>query len=198
MHVKIEPSGCCERKGMVQIRLDLFLDKGDYRYEEFHIQVPDIPEGETFPKFSGDIGKAQEPTDEYKSWLKAYYEWADKFPKKWVDNSFWGHMIQVEPAATDQNIIDMIKAVAQEAFIKWNQDLDLGDKAVEIQNYTIFPHNVPRGIEDVALVYQKATGALPISFLAKIGKTAIEYLDRKAACETRVQSAKAITVEVKV
>lgn len=35
MYFKIEPSGCYERKGLVQIRFDCFLDEGDSRYDEY-------------------------------------------------------------------------------------------------------------------------------------------------------------------
>ena len=33
MRVKVESSGCCERNGLVQVRLCLHLDVGDYGYE---------------------------------------------------------------------------------------------------------------------------------------------------------------------
>lgn len=35
MYVKIENSGCCERKGMMQVRFDFCLEEGDPRHEEF-------------------------------------------------------------------------------------------------------------------------------------------------------------------
>lgn len=41
MYVKIEPSGCCERKGMVQVRFCMYLDQGDYGYEKHHVQNSD-------------------------------------------------------------------------------------------------------------------------------------------------------------
>ena len=36
---EIEPSGCCERKGMRQIRLCFYLEAGDARYHEHHVKV---------------------------------------------------------------------------------------------------------------------------------------------------------------
>jgi len=38
MFVKVEPTGCCERKGMVQVRFSFFLDKGDARYAECRVK----------------------------------------------------------------------------------------------------------------------------------------------------------------
>ncbi len=39
MFVRVEPTGCCERKGLVQIRFCMYLDKGDYGYEKHYVQV---------------------------------------------------------------------------------------------------------------------------------------------------------------
>lgn len=47
MFVRVEPSGCTERKGMVQVRLDFFLEEGDARYKERRIEVPSETKGET-------------------------------------------------------------------------------------------------------------------------------------------------------
>ena len=39
MRWEIEQSGCCERKGMRQIRLCFYLEPGDARYSEHHVKV---------------------------------------------------------------------------------------------------------------------------------------------------------------
>ncbi len=41
-YVKIEPSGCCERHGLAQVRLAMYLEETDYAYERHHIYVPII------------------------------------------------------------------------------------------------------------------------------------------------------------
>ena len=41
MHYIIEPTGCVERKGMMQIRFSCILDPGDFRYNDFFVDVPD-------------------------------------------------------------------------------------------------------------------------------------------------------------
>ncbi len=188
MFVKIEPSGCVERKGMAQIRLDLFLDSTDYGYEKCYLNLPVIPAGEKYPGKVDDMGIPIKQKD--------FDKWVDSFPKAWINTPFLNHFIQVEPTATTEDITDMAGAVMQEAFIKWNQDLDLGEEH-QVYNYTKFPHDVPRSVEDDALAYYAKNGTLPISFLAKIGKTATEYLNRKAACETKIQSVKTITTEIR-
>uniref|UniRef100_A0A6M3KFC0 Uncharacterized protein n=1 Tax=viral metagenome TaxID=1070528 RepID=A0A6M3KFC0_9ZZZZ len=52
MFVKIEPSGCCERKGLVQVRFSFYLEDGDYGYERHHVQVSG---------FSKDTYKGRDP-----------------------------------------------------------------------------------------------------------------------------------------
>jgi len=43
MYVRVEPSGCCERKGLVQVRFCMYLDKGDYGYNIHHIHLEESP-----------------------------------------------------------------------------------------------------------------------------------------------------------
>jgi|APSaa5957512622_1039677.scaffolds.fasta_scaffold52895_2 hypothetical protein len=38
MHVSVEPSGCCENNGLVQVRLCMYLDVGDYGYERHSVE----------------------------------------------------------------------------------------------------------------------------------------------------------------
>ena len=45
MRVKVEPSGCCERKGLVQVRFSMYLEPEDYGYDKHYVQVLIIPEG---------------------------------------------------------------------------------------------------------------------------------------------------------
>ncbi len=59
MYVKIEGTGCCEHKGMVQVRFCMYLDPTDYGYEKHHIQVPDL----TGVKYKGKVDKDDIPVD---------------------------------------------------------------------------------------------------------------------------------------
>lgn len=44
---KIEPTGCTVRKGKVQLRFSFYLEPGDARYDEHHVQVPRAPGDDT-------------------------------------------------------------------------------------------------------------------------------------------------------
>ena len=124
MKVKVEPTGCCERKGLVQVRFCMYLDEGDYGYELHHIQVPVIPE----KGYQGEVDGLGHPTsrDDYKGWL-------DNLPKVWQTNPFHNHFIYVEPETTDEEIMDISEAFLKEAYIKWacDEKLDLKNPRVE-------------------------------------------------------------------
>ena len=98
MFVRVEPSGCCERKGLVQIRFCMYLDEGDYGYDIHHIQVPERPLTEkeiSNPKL------------------------AEKVKKVWQTNPFHNHFIYVEPDTSDEEIMNIGQAFLEEAYIKW-------------------------------------------------------------------------------
>ena len=98
MQVEIEPTGCCEHKGMVQVRFCMYLEPGDYGYATHHVQLPIIPEG----GYQGKVDEIGQPIDR-----EAYDKWLDGLPKQWQNNPFHNHFIQVEPTATDEEILDI-------------------------------------------------------------------------------------------
>lgn len=55
MYYKIEKSGCCERKGKVQVRFDFFLDEKDYGFEKRYVEVPDFSEDFDFKREDKEI-----------------------------------------------------------------------------------------------------------------------------------------------
>lgn len=124
MYVRVEPSGCCERKGLVQIRFCMYLDEGDYGYEKHHIQVPVIPE----EGYQGEIDEEGNPKD----W-KDYQKWIDSLPRIWQTNPFHNHFIYVEPETTDEEIMAVGEAFLQEAYIKWAREekLDLKNPPIK-------------------------------------------------------------------
>lgn len=114
MYVKVEPTGCCERKGLVQVRFCMYLDENDYGYDKHHILVPIIPE-------EGYLGKVDEmgsPID-----IKEYDTWVDSLPKVWQNNPFHNHFIYVKPETLDEEIMDIGEAHLHEAYIKWACEL---------------------------------------------------------------------------
>ena len=128
MFVKVEPSGCCERKGLCQIRFSMYLDPGDVGYEKRYIQVPVVPpEG-----YQGkvDAKRAALDGDDYNAWVKG-------LPKMWQNTPFHDHFIYVEPETSDGEIMDIGKAFLQEAYIKWASDekIDLKNPRVKFPTY---------------------------------------------------------------
>lgn len=107
MIVRIEPSGVVERKGQVQIRFSFYLESGDARYGEHHIQVPIIPlEG-----YPGEMDEMGSPTD-----IDAYNTWIDSLPKKWQTNPFHNHFVYVNHDVTDEEIRKLMRDHLQEFY----------------------------------------------------------------------------------
>ena len=100
MYVKVEPTGCCVRKGLVQIRLSMYLDINDYGYAKHHVQVSVIPE----EVYKGDLSD---------------------LPKVWQNNPFHNHFIFAEPDITDKEILDIAEEYLKKAFSFWEKDQQL-------------------------------------------------------------------------
>lgn len=124
MFVKVEPSGCCERKGMVRIRFCMYLELDDYGYDKHHVQVPVIPEA----GYPGKVDSLGQPID-----MEDCNKWLDSLPKVWQNNPFHNHFIYAEPDVTDEEIRDIGEAFLHEAYIKWacEQKLDLVNPPTE-------------------------------------------------------------------
>ncbi len=114
MLVKVEPTGICERKGLVQVRFCMYLEPGDYGYEKHHIRVPERP-------------LTEEERDN--SIL------ADLVPKVWQNSPFHNHFIYVEPETPDNEIKDIGEAHLHEAYIEW-----ACEQKVEPMNPTVVFH----------------------------------------------------------
>lgn len=112
MFVRVEPSGCCERKGLVQIRFCMYLDGGDYGYEKHHIQVPVVPEG----GYTGKVDEFGTPVD-----MEDYQKWLNSLDKVWQNNPFHNHFIYVEPETSDKEIMEMGEKFLKWAYAKWTQ-----------------------------------------------------------------------------
>lgn len=132
MYVKVEPTGVCERKGLVQIRFCMYLDEGDYGYVVHHIQVP---ERELTQDELGNPALA------------------DLVPKVWQNNPFHNHFIYVVPETSDKEIMDIGQAFLNEAYIKWtsNEKLDLKNAKVR------FPASFNKTKVEAKVQHLKAT-----------------------------------------
>lgn len=112
MYFKVEPTGCSEKRGLVQVRYCLYLDPEDYGYEKHHVQVPVIPEG----GYPGKMEKGR-PVD-----LEDFKKWRDALPTEERDNPFHNHFCQFEPTVTDEEILFVGELALQMAKEKWNLD----------------------------------------------------------------------------
>ena len=128
MFVRIEPSGCCERKGKVQIRLAMYLESGDYGYEKHHVYLPDL----SFSEYKGELDEKGVPID-----TKEYDTWLNSLPKVEKNNPFHNHFIYVDPDTSELEIFDLAEAYLHEAYIKWATDT-----MIDCRNYNTFPVNV--------------------------------------------------------
>ena len=111
MRWEIEESGCCERKGMRQIRFCFYLEPGDARYSEHHVNLPVIPkEG-----YKGKQDKHGQPDsiDDYKAWRNA-------LPKAWQTNPFHNH-IGFFPMDATEDIIKQGDALLPLFYGQWSR-----------------------------------------------------------------------------
>ena len=100
-YVKIEPSGCCERHGLAQVRLAMYLEPTDYAYEKHYVQV-----------CSRELTEAE----------IADPELAKLVPKVWQLNPFHSHFLHLEPNVTDKEIEDLMAFHLPNFYEAWCQD----------------------------------------------------------------------------
>ena len=113
MYFKVDKTGCSIRKGMVQIRYCLYLDRDDYGYDKHYVEVPIIPpEG-----YTGKFDEFGSPVDQ-----KDYNTWLASLPTQMQLNPFHNHFIQVDPTITDEEIKYVGELALQAAKEKWEKD----------------------------------------------------------------------------
>ena len=110
MFFKVNTTGVSERKGLVQVRYDLYLDSNDERYSEHYIQVPVIPE----EGYTGKIDEMGRPVD-----IDDYNKWFDGLEKVYQHNPFCHHFVQFEPTVTDAEIEFVGKLALDMAYKNW-------------------------------------------------------------------------------
>lgn len=106
--VRIEPTGCVIKRGLIQVRYDFYLEPDDYNYDLMWIDEPIIPPGTIWP--------SAKATDEEK---KTFYDWIDTLPTQRVNAAFHGYLAYFPPDVTDQEIKDTGETLLHEAYAKW-------------------------------------------------------------------------------
>lgn len=110
MYFKIEKSGCNVRKGLVEIRYDLYLDEKDYNFEAHYVDVPNTS------LFTGEMYTQDgERTKEYTKWLETA-------PKIKQHNPFCCHFCQFNPDVTDEEILYVGELALDMAYKNWCKD----------------------------------------------------------------------------
>lgn len=114
MHYKIELSGCCEKKGLLQVRYALYLDPEDYGYDKHHVHVPVIPVG----GYPGAVDGMGNPVDQ-----GAFDAWIAALPTVEQVNPFHNHFSYFELPVTDAELKAEGERILVEAYGHWKKDL---------------------------------------------------------------------------
>lgn len=112
---QIEPSGCGENHGLVDVRFDLFLEPDDARYNERHTLVPVIPEG----GYPGLVDKDGRPIDQ-----ADYDLWLASLPHIWQLAPFHSHFLRFEPDVSQDAVLAAIEPHIPDFYAAWLQELD--------------------------------------------------------------------------
>lgn len=116
MIAKIEPTGISVRHGKVQLRIALYLEPGDARYDEHYVQVPVVPP-EGYP---GEVDAEGNPTD----W-DAFNAWEASLPKVWQNNPFHNHFVRVPANVPDVAIFGLLRQHLREFYDIWSRGEDI-------------------------------------------------------------------------
>jgi len=113
MNFRVEPTGCCEKGGFIQVRYCLYLDESDYKYDRHNFPVYVIPKD----GYPGEVYENGDPVDavEYEKWIK-------KQPIVRIRNPFHNHFCYFEPTVTDEEILFVGEIVLQKAKQDWEKD----------------------------------------------------------------------------
>jgi hypothetical protein len=112
----IEPTGCVACMGKVQLRIAMYLEPDDSRYEEHHVQVPIMPEG----GYPGEVDAEGAPVDQ-----EHYNSWLESLPKEWRDNPFHNHFVYVDADVTDGEIKQLLAESLEEFYGIWAEGEDI-------------------------------------------------------------------------
>ena len=120
MYYEIEPTGCCEAGGLMQIRYCLYLEDGDYGYEKCYISVPTIDDTQLSDIASVqpiDIASVQSSDMQGISSIKPL-----PVQEQMVNVPFHNHVVYFSPDATDEDIAAQGQRALDEAYAFWSKD----------------------------------------------------------------------------
>jgi hypothetical protein len=195
VYFTVNPTGCGERKGFVEVRYDLYLEPGDHGYAEHYVQIPVWPDG----GYPGNVNADGSPVRE-----ENYAGWHASLPRAWQNNPFCGHFVQMNPDVTDEEILVTGEEVLNMAYENW-QDGDIRKNKNPPVNLmdTVFYRRIARplyekfrekrkkgeqlGDDEIAVHINTVLPALNAAAKNEIIQEANAAIERISACETRAE-----------
>ena len=94
----INKSGCTERKGNVQLRLDFYLEPIDPRYNDKYLYLIDTTSLKYLTDYPGKVDVEGNPIDQ-----KDYDSWYQSLPRVWQNTPFHSHFIYLASDFTEED-----------------------------------------------------------------------------------------------
>jgi len=101
--------------GLVKLRIDMFLEPDDARYDERHTLVPVIPES----GYPGLVDKEGSPVKQ-----SDYDLWLEKLPHIWRDDPFHCHFLRFEPDVSQDTVEAAINHHIPNFYKAWTEEWD--------------------------------------------------------------------------
>jgi len=120
-YARIEPSGCCERYGLIQTRFDIFLNEGDKRYNDLRFYQIDQTSKEYLKGYQGLVDLEGNPLDS-----EQYQAWRSSLPRMWLPNrQINAHFLYFEPTVSQDDILKGIEHHIPNFYRAWIDEWDL-------------------------------------------------------------------------
>jgi hypothetical protein len=116
MYYKINPTGCGEKKGLVEIRFDCFFEEHEPEYAKHYFTFPVWPES----GYPGKVDEVGDPIDN-----NNYIKWRESLPTESHENPFVCHFRCFEPDITDEDILKAAEEILTMSYKNY-KDGDLG------------------------------------------------------------------------
>lgn len=142
-HFKVEPTGCGERNGLVQVRFNCFFDESDPEYPIHYVTVPVFPK-EGYPGAVDEI--FGHPVDEVD-----YRDWVSSLPTVSRENPFCCHFRRFEADVTDEEIVAAGKEILAMSYKNF-KDGDLGKNTNKAVQYTTSIVKIQASISRVSAI----------------------------------------------
>lgn len=137
-YAEVNDTGCSLAKGLIKVRVDMYLEPDDPGYDEHYVNVPDESSKEFKAGYKGETEADGRPKDmdDYKAWLGS-------LPHIWRNNPFVCHFVYVGHEATTEQLTSMAQAALDE-FLAGRRD---GKSPNEVWRGKKRPVTMPRTLD---------------------------------------------------